>query len=185
MNATDMINANALMASVQSRCRGVGTLSGVGTGSPLGSQLFLYRPKPASPSTPISSMPTATVVKSGTSTLTLAATGANSYAGLVIDQGTVTVSNSAALASGAAVTLNGNGATLNLTGVCQRCLQQPAQRECGLLRGEHPERRHVGQCDLNNGSLIVNNNTSNGVTTFSGLVSGGGGLIVSGYNGVT
>lgn len=99
------------------------------------------------------------LTKEGAGTLTL--TGANTYTGATnINSGTVNANNASALGNNSAVTVN-TGATLNLGN----------SLTSGSLAGG-------GNVNLNANTLTTGNNNSD--TTFSGVISGTGGLIKDG-----
>ena len=107
------------------------------------------------------------LTKSGTGTLTLS--GTNTYTGATtINAGAIRlgVSNSIAPSSSVAVTLAA-GSTFDLNGFAQTV---------GSLSG-------AGNVTLGNGTLIAGGNSSS--TTFSGVMSGSGGLVKSGTGTLT
>ena len=98
MLASDTITANAFMtsSSVFNNALNIGNTPGVGTVSPQGSELFFFIGSNVGSTVNANiNGPAANVVKSGANTLTLAGSGFNAYAGLVINQGAVAVSASA------------------------------------------------------------------------------------------
>jgi len=103
-------------------------------------------------------------VKNGTGLLSLG--GANSYSGTTtINGGTVQFGASGSLSSAAAVTINAGG-TLDLNGYNESILS---------LAG-------AGNVTLGGGTMTVNNTAA---TTFSGVLSGTGGLIKAGSSTMT
>jgi|GEM_PF-2224798 len=102
------------------------------------------------------------LVKQGTGTLTLS--GANTYSGDTdINNGTVTTNNVSALGTG---TVSVNGGTLNLA----------SDLTIGAL---------VGSGDITNNGNLLTTGDNNASTTYSGVLSGTGGLTKSGTGTMT
>ena len=183
MVGSDTINANAFMASANNGGLTIGSTAGVGTVAPLGSELFFYTPTGNGPIVVNANISAGanTVVKTGPSTLTLAGTN-NTFGALVINQNTVTISSSAGLTAGAAVTLNGNGAMLNLTyATTGATYNNPITVNADSYVANSASATLAGNVTLNNNaSLIVNNNAYVAAVTLSGAISGTGGVIFSG-----
>ena len=170
----DTINANAFMANGGTLT--IGNTVGTGTVTPLGSELFFYTPNKNITVNANISAGSNTLVKSGGNGLILASTGVNTYGGLVINQGAVVVSATAALASGANVTLNGNGATLTLsvTGTYNNPLTVNAD---SFVSTGTPTLGFSGNIVLNNNASLDFTGGASAPVTLIGAISGTGGLV--------